>query len=299
MAVKFDKFKKDVLAAVLKMNQTQDATNIADIRAQLAELNVIIHQLEEFENYYTKEEIDNKTSALTNLTTALNNSVSGLSSRIAGLETNFSDALSTIARLNAIDHSQFITARDISELDPEEYSFDLLEGYATEEYVDRAISRVVGTAPAALDTLKELSDALGSDANFAATVTTALANKADRSEIPEEYDDTELVSRIETLENSPTTDPSIVTRIETLEGKPFDEYLTNEDGFVISTSLNDLNTRVNNIQTDVNNIQTDVNNLPLDQYLTEEDELAIASSINDLNNRVSTLENEQVVTQTP
>lgn len=241
MAVKFDKFKKDVLAAVLKMNQTQDATNIADIRQQLAQLNVIIHQLEEFENYYTKEEInenyynkssiDEKTNSLTNLTNALNNSVNGLSRRIIGLETNLSDTLSTVARLDAIDHSQFITARDVSDIDPEDYTIDILDGYATEDYVDRAIARVIGTAPAALDTLKELSDALGSDANFAATVTNALANKADKSEIPEEYDDSGLVTRIETLEN-----------------KPFDEYLTNEDGLVISTSLNDLNTRVSTLE---------------------------------------------------
>lgn len=211
MAVKFDKFKKDVLAAVLKMNQTQDATNIADIRAQLSELKVIIHQLEEFEDYYTKNEIDenfytktdvdNKTTNLTTLTTALSNSVSGLSSRIAGLETNFSDALYIIARLNAIDHSQFVTARDVSDI----YDYDTdghiiiegLEGIATEDYVDRAISNVIGGAPSSLDTLKDLAD--------------ALETKADKSEIPE-------------------------------------EYLTNEDGFVISTSLNDLNTRVSTLE---------------------------------------------------
>lgn len=244
MAVKFDKFKKDVLAAVLRMNQTQDATNINDIRVQLAQLNVIIHQLEEFENYYTKEEIDNKTSALTNLTTALNNSVNGLSRRIIGLETNLSDTLSTVARLDAIDHNQFITARDISDVDPEDYTIDILDGYATEDYVDRAIARVVGTAPTTLDTLKELGDALGNDANFATTVTNALANKADKSEIPEQYNDSELIARIETLENNPATDPTIVTRLETLESKPFDQYLTNKEELVIATSLNDLNDRV-------------------------------------------------------
>lgn len=44
--------------------------------------------------------------------------------------------------------------------------------------VDARIQTVIGTAPANLDTLGELSDALGDDANFAATVTTALAGKA-------------------------------------------------------------------------------------------------------------------------
>lgn len=46
--------------------------------------------------------------------------------------------------------------------------------------VDAAVSALLGDAPvAALDTLKELGDALGNDANFAATMTTALAGKLD------------------------------------------------------------------------------------------------------------------------
>lgn len=43
---------------------------------------------------------------------------------------------------------------------------------------DARITAWVGAAPAALDTLNELATALGNDANFASTVTTALATKA-------------------------------------------------------------------------------------------------------------------------
>lgn len=50
---------------------------------------------------------------------------------------------------------------------------------ANKSYVDSAISGLVDAAPAALDTLNELAAALGDDANFAGTVTTALAAKAD------------------------------------------------------------------------------------------------------------------------
>lgn len=45
-------------------------------------------------------------------------------------------------------------------------------------YTDTAISNLVNSAPAALNTLKELSDALGGDASFATTVTNSLAAKA-------------------------------------------------------------------------------------------------------------------------
>lgn len=53
--------------------------------------------------------------------------------------------------------------------------------YATQSYVATQISDVIGAAPTALNTLKELADALGSDASFSATVTTSLGTKADRT----------------------------------------------------------------------------------------------------------------------
>jgi len=46
-----------------------------------------------------------------------------------------------------------------------------LTGYATESYVDTAVSNLVASAPAALNTLNELAAALGDDANFSTTVT--------------------------------------------------------------------------------------------------------------------------------
>jgi len=49
---------------------------------------------------------------------------------------------------------------------------------ATTEYVDSAVAELVSSSPAALDTLKELSDAIGGDANFSTTMTNALALKA-------------------------------------------------------------------------------------------------------------------------
>jgi len=46
-------------------------------------------------------------------------------------------------------------------------------------YADQVVAATVDAAPAALDTLNELAAALGDDANFASTVTTSLASKAD------------------------------------------------------------------------------------------------------------------------
>jgi hypothetical protein len=49
------------------------------------------------------------------------------------------------------------------------------------EYTDTAIANLVDSAPSTLNTLNELSAALGDDANYATTITTALGTKANLS----------------------------------------------------------------------------------------------------------------------
>lgn len=56
---------------------------------------------------------------------------------------------------------------------------DALNGIATENYVDTKVSELVDSAPETLNTLKELSDALGGDQNFAATVSEQIGKKQD------------------------------------------------------------------------------------------------------------------------
>ena len=56
---------------------------------------------------------------------------------------------------------------------------------ATTAFVGTAVSNLVNAAPESLNTLKELSDALGADANYASTITTALGTKAATSDVAE------------------------------------------------------------------------------------------------------------------
>ena len=51
---------------------------------------------------------------------------------------------------------------------------------SAKDYVDKAIAELVDGSPAALDTLKELSAALGDDPNFATTVATQIGRKVDK-----------------------------------------------------------------------------------------------------------------------
>jgi len=58
---------------------------------------------------------------------------------------------------------------------------------ATQSYVGTAVSNLVDAAPTTLNTLNELAAALGDDANYASTVSTALGNKLDSTTAASTY----------------------------------------------------------------------------------------------------------------
>ena len=78
---------------------------------------------------------------------------------------DFTDELK--AKLDGIEeHANYIT--HLSQLIND-------SGFQTEEEVNAAIQKIIGSAPEVLDTLKEIADALGNDPNFATTITKKLA----------------------------------------------------------------------------------------------------------------------------
>jgi hypothetical protein len=79
--------------------------------------------------------------------------------------TSFSDG--TISGITFIDEDSFAT--NSSTRVPTQQSI--------KAYVDTQVAGVVDSAPAALDTLNELAAALGDDANFSTTTSTALGNR--------------------------------------------------------------------------------------------------------------------------
>jgi hypothetical protein len=70
-----------------------------------------------------------------------------------------------------------------------------LDDYATQTYVNDAISDVVGLAPETLDTLNELASAIGDDPNFVNTISGSLAEKADTSYVNDELADLDIAAR--------------------------------------------------------------------------------------------------------
>lgn len=95
----------------------------------------------------------------------------------------FSDGSKFTAKVGSngeIDLSSYVKKSELE---------DSIRDFQTAEQVDSRIKSVIGSAPEALDTLQELSAALGDDPNFATTVTNKLSDtdkkiESVRSEIP-------------------------------------------------------------------------------------------------------------------
>lgn len=92
-------------------------------------------------------------------------------------------ALTTAAKSNLVAAVNELKA-EIDSIDPGALINDATTGATTtwssskiSAQLTASLNGVLGGAPAALDTLNELAAAIGDDANFASTVTTALGNR--------------------------------------------------------------------------------------------------------------------------
>ena len=94
-------------------------------------------------------------------------------------------------------------------------------GYATEEYVQQQLNALIDGAPEALDTLKELSAALGDNADFASTMTQELAKKVDKVE-GSRLITQEEAAKLEGLANY--DDAALAGRVAALEGINHDDF---------------------------------------------------------------------------
>lgn len=88
--------------------------------------------------------------------------------------------------------------------------------------VDNAVAAIVGGAPAALDTLKELADALGSDASLSTTITTALGLRV-RVDEAQSFDTTQMATG---RTNIGAAAESVVSQLVTDLGNLDHDYVT-------------------------------------------------------------------------
>lgn len=101
--------------------------------------------------------------------------------------------------------------------------------YQSASQVEARIQEVVAAAPEALDTLKELADALGNDPNFAGTVTTELAKKANSIDVyTKEEADAKFITEHQSLEGL-ATEKFVEEQIAAIPPVDLTPYATKEE----------------------------------------------------------------------
>ena len=113
-------------------------------------------------------------------------------------------------------------------------------------YVDQSISNLVGSAPATLNTLQEIANAIANDANFSVTLVNNIATKASKS-----YVDTELAT-LQTQINDRTTTNYVTSALSV---KSDISYVNS--GLATKTDVADFNT-----------LSSTVSSLPTTSYVT-------------------------------
>jgi hypothetical protein len=131
-----------------------------------------------------------------------------------------------------------------------------LSAYATETYVDTAVTNLVASAPETLDTLNELAAALGDDANFATTVTNSIATKAP-TESPTFTGTVSGVTKthvgLGNVDNTSDADKPVSTATQTaLNGKANTSHTHNQSELI--TTVSDKSAGYTILATDKNSI---------------------------------------------
>lgn len=114
--------------------------------------------------------------------------------------------------------------------------------YQSASQVDARIQEVVAAAPEALDILKELADALGNDPDFAGTVTTELAKKANSIDVyTKEEADAKFITEHQSLEGLATEtwveSKGYLTEHQDISGLATKEEVTESSNEVLTNIL--------------------------------------------------------------
>ena len=143
------------------------------------------------------DEITRATNASNTLTTNLNNEITRATNKENAITTNLNNE---IARAKKAESDEATRAKNAESKLTTDLSNEVTRAKSEEGKINTALNNVytktetfsksevtkkiqdvIGTAPAALDTLQEIAKALNDDSNFAGTVTTELSKKVNKS----------------------------------------------------------------------------------------------------------------------
>ena len=297
--IKFEKFKKEVLAAVLRMIRGHEQETPEDLedRIEALEENVnalmqINHDLfvknTELESLledlgYLKEEDIAGLEVLSGLDERLNGieeSMSSVNEQLSSMQRSVGDNTANIrtinSRLIAVENAGYITSEALSD-------------YATKNYVDDAVANI--SVPT------KLSD-LENDEGFISNVNVELI---DEESEPILLANGDVIRLIETATYNNEDNKIEMTRrsyqldIEVEDVEPFDPSALEERIGNVESGLEETNSNVSSLGEGITSIQETVSTLndsvsTLEQTVSE-NELVISAAFNDLNDRVLVLEN--------
>lgn len=153
---------------------------------------------------------------ISNLATRIATEVKGLRTLINGNAVDLS-ALTTTSKTNLVSAINEVKATAGPQIDDATTSTTKVwSSSKTNTAIGAAVAAVVDAAPAALDTLNELAAALGDDANYASTITTALAGKAADADVVK-LTGAQTVAGIKTFSSAPVV-PDASFAIATTSG---------------------------------------------------------------------------------
>jgi hypothetical protein len=231
----------------LKANQTSLDTTNTNVTALQTKTNAmtfnsgtntltmnenVIVALDEFLNGNTTIGNAGTDTLTVNSATAFNGSVTGLTKTMVGLSNcdNTSDVNKPVstAQQTALDLKATLASPTFTGavIIPDQSANDNSVKCANTKYVDTAISNLINSAPSALNSLSELATALGNDANYSTTITTALATKgslsADNTWLGDQtfsaditFDSQDLKSRLDTDETNIASNSTNITALQT------------------------------------------------------------------------------------
>lgn len=120
--------------------------------------------------------------------------------------------------------------------------------FTTPDYVDTKVADLVNSAPETLNTLKELSDALGNDSNFATTVANQIGSKADKDDVyTKQETDTLLEGKANSEHSHVVSDITDFPTIPTKTSQLINDsgFLTGSNGLITSVSWSDIKDKPN------------------------------------------------------
>jgi predicted nucleic acid-binding Zn-ribbon protein len=223
------------LTNTVNANETDIESKVAAINSRIDDVQSGAAPLDALDNYYTKAQTrawvgeqlsDYYTASATNdLLNTTNEVISEALNEFNDTLDNFNTKVNNYRdATTAVSNGLNQVSGRLTEIENNYVDSSDLANYATTSDLQDAIDDLVGGAPAALDTLKELADQLQNDGSAISSITNTLATKANSADLATvattgDYDDLNNKPTLPTKTSDLTNDSGFLTQHQDISGK--------------------------------------------------------------------------------